>query len=81
MSERPLGTRALFAVVYATSVSSIYFALGVVAFHANGLTPVVFLSAGIFFQLSAMSYGEGAGLSWPDGRSCSTTPSWWPSRP
>jgi basic amino acid/polyamine antiporter, APA family len=60
--ERTISHRALFAVVYTTSVSSVYFALGVVAHRANGLTPVVFLSAGIFFQLTAMTYAEGAGL-------------------
>jgi basic amino acid/polyamine antiporter, APA family len=62
MPERPFSYRALFAVVYTTSVSSVYFALGVVAHRANGLTPLVFLSAGIFFQLSAMTYVEGASL-------------------
>ena len=62
MNERPFSYRALFAVVYTASVSSVYFALGVVARHANGLTPVVFLAAGIFFQLTAMSYAEGASL-------------------
>ena len=62
MSERPFSYRALFAVVYTTSVSSVYFALGVVAHRAGGLTPVVFLAGGIFFQLTAMSYAEGASL-------------------
>jgi APA family basic amino acid/polyamine antiporter len=62
VTERPLSYRALFAVVYTTSVSSVYFALGVVAHRANGLTPAVFLAAGIFFQLSAMTYAEGAAL-------------------
>ncbi len=62
MTERPLSYRALFAVVYTTSISSVYFALGVVAHRANGLTPAVFLAAGIFFQLSAMTYAEGSGL-------------------
>ena len=62
MSERPLNYRVLFAVVYTTSVSSVYFALGIVASHANGLTPAVFLAAGIFFQLTAMTFGEGASL-------------------
>ena len=61
-SERQIGIRALFAVVYATSVSSVYFALGVVAHHANGLTPEVFIAAGIFFQLTAMTYAEGSTL-------------------
>ena len=62
MNERPFCSRALFAVVYTTSVSSVYFALGVVAHHANGLTPLVFLAAGLFFQLTAMTYAEGASL-------------------
>ena len=62
MQERTISHRALFAVVYTTSVSSVYFALGVVAHRANGLTPLVFLAAGIFFQLTAMTYAEGAGL-------------------
>jgi APA family basic amino acid/polyamine antiporter len=62
VQERTISHRALFAVVYTTSVSSVYFALGVVAHRANGLTPLVFLSAGIFFQLTAMTYAEGAGV-------------------
>ena len=62
VNERPFSYRALFAVVYTTSVSSVYFALGVVAHRANGLTPLVFLAGGIFFQLTAMTYAEGASL-------------------
>jgi APA family basic amino acid/polyamine antiporter len=62
VTERPFSYRALFAVVYTTSVSSVYFALGVVAHRANGLTPLVFLAAGIFFQLTAMTYAEGASM-------------------
>ncbi len=62
MNERPFSSRALFAVVYTTSVSSVYFALGIVAHRAGGLTPLVFLAGGIFFQLSAMTYAEGAAL-------------------
>jgi APA family basic amino acid/polyamine antiporter len=52
----------LFSVLYTTSVSSVYFALGVVAHRAGGLTPLVFLAGGIFYQLSAMTYAEGASL-------------------
>src|ERR1035437_563337 len=62
MSERPLSSRALFALVYTTSVSSIYFALGVIAHRANGLTPAVLLAAGVFFLLTAMAYAEGASM-------------------
>lgn len=62
MEQRPLSYRALFAVVYTTSVSSVYFALGVVAHRANGLTPAVFAAAGIYFGLTAMTFSEGAGM-------------------
>ena len=62
MRDRPFSYRALFAVVYTTSVSSVYFALGVVARRADGLTPAVFLVAGLFFGLTAMTYAEGAAL-------------------
>jgi basic amino acid/polyamine antiporter, APA family len=62
VEQRPLSYRALFAVVYTTSVSSVYFALGVVAHRANGLTPAVFLAAGIYFGLTAMTFSEGAGM-------------------
>jgi APA family basic amino acid/polyamine antiporter len=62
VNERPISYRALFAVIYTTSVSSVYFALGVVARRAGGLTPAVFLAGGIFFQLTAMTFGEGASL-------------------
>lgn len=59
---RTLSSRALFALVYTTSVSSVYFALGVVAHRALGLTPVVFLIGGLFFALASMTYVEGAAL-------------------
>jgi APA family basic amino acid/polyamine antiporter len=57
-----LGQPALFAIVYTAVASSIYFSLGVVADHALGLTPLVFLVAGLFFALAAMTYVEGASL-------------------
>ncbi len=60
---RPMiNARVLFAIIYATSISSIYFALGVVAGHAQGLTPEIFIVAGLFFQITAMTYAEGASL-------------------
>lgn len=55
-----IGARGLFAIVYTTSVASVYFALGVVAGRALGLTPLVFLVGGLFFGLAAMTYAEGA---------------------
>ncbi|HMJ04577.1 MAG TPA: amino acid permease, partial [Conexibacter sp.] len=62
MNPRTLSARALFGLVYTMSVSSVYFALGVVAQRALGLTPLVFLVAGVFFALASMTYVEGAAL-------------------
>jgi basic amino acid/polyamine antiporter, APA family len=61
-NPRTLSARALFGLVYTMSISSVYFALGVVAQRALGLTPVVFLVAGVFFALASMTYVEGAAL-------------------
>ncbi len=60
--RRSLGSPALFAIVWTSLASSIYFSLGVVAGHALGLTPAVFLGTGIFFTLTSMTYAEGASL-------------------
>src|SRR6059036_3113430 len=57
--ERVLGTPALFATAYGNVGSSIYYALGVTAFFALGLTPLVFVIAGIFFSATALTYAEG----------------------
>ncbi|MBA2636643.1 MAG: amino acid permease [Solirubrobacterales bacterium] len=62
MARRSIGSPTLFAVIYTSVASAIYFALGVVADHALGLTPVVFLAAGGFFTLCVMTYVEGASL-------------------
>ena len=60
--QRGLGSPALFAILYTSVASAIYFALGVVAKNALGLTPVVFFAAGLFFVLAVMTYVEGASL-------------------
>src|SRR2546423_3280584 len=57
--ERVLGTPALFATAYGNVGSSIYYALGVTAVFALGLTPLVFVIAGIFFAATALTYAEG----------------------
>ena len=57
-----INTRALFALIYAASVSSAYFALGYVSSRAQGLSPAIFIVAGVFFQLTSMTYAEGAAL-------------------
>jgi APA family basic amino acid/polyamine antiporter len=60
--RRSLGSPTLFAIVWTSLASAVYFSLGIVSSRAVGLTPVVFLGAGVFFVLSAMTYLEGAVL-------------------
>ena len=60
--ERGVGTPRLFATAYSTVGSSIYFALGVVAAYALGLTPLVFLVAGLLFVITTLTYFEGMTL-------------------
>jgi APA family basic amino acid/polyamine antiporter len=57
--ERALGTPALFATAYGNVGSSIYYALGVTAVFALGLTPAVFVVAGLIFAATAATYAEG----------------------
>jgi basic amino acid/polyamine antiporter, APA family len=57
--ERVLGAPALFATVYGNVGSSIYYALGVTAAFALGLTPVVFVVAGLIFACTTLTYAEG----------------------
>jgi basic amino acid/polyamine antiporter, APA family len=57
--ERVLGTPALFATAYGNVGSSIYYALGVTAGIALGLTPVVFMVSGLIFAATAATYAEG----------------------
>jgi basic amino acid/polyamine antiporter, APA family len=56
--ERVLGTGALFSTAYGNVGSSIYYALGLVAVFALGMTPVVFLIAGLIFICTAATYTE-----------------------
>jgi APA family basic amino acid/polyamine antiporter len=57
--ERVLGAPALFATVYGNVGSSIYYALGVTAVFALGLTPLVFVIAGVIFAATTITYAEG----------------------
>ena len=57
--ERVLGTPALFATAYGNVGSSIYYALGVTAVFALGLTPIVFIISGLIFAATAATYAEG----------------------
>jgi basic amino acid/polyamine antiporter, APA family len=54
-----LGTPALFATAYGNVGSSIYYALGLTAVFALGLTPLVFVVAGVVFAMTAATYAEG----------------------
>src|SRR6201995_3894583 len=60
--QKTVGGPGLFATAYGNVGSSIYYALGLVAAHALGLTPVVFLFAGGLFALTAKTYAEGAAM-------------------
>jgi basic amino acid/polyamine antiporter, APA family len=60
--RRVLGTSALFSTAYGNVGSSIYYALGLVASYALGLTPVVFLITGGIFYLTAATYAEATAM-------------------
>ena len=57
-----LGTSALFSTAYGNVGSSIYYALGLVASYALGLTPVVFVITGVIFYLTAATYAEATAM-------------------
>ena len=57
--KRSIGSPRLFAIVYTSLASAIYFSLGVIAGHALGLTPLVFLLAALFFALTALDLCRG----------------------
>src|SRR3982075_2410608 len=60
--RRTVGVPGLFSTAYGNVGSSIYYALGLVAAHALGLTPLVFIFAGGLFALTAKTYAEGAAM-------------------
>jgi basic amino acid/polyamine antiporter, APA family len=60
--QRVLGVNALFSTAYGNVGSSIYYALGLVASFALGLTPVVFVITGVFFYCTAASYAEATSM-------------------
>jgi APA family basic amino acid/polyamine antiporter len=57
--ERVLGSPALFATAYGNVGSSIYYALGVTAAFALGLTPLIFFVAGVIYIATSLTYTEG----------------------
>jgi APA family basic amino acid/polyamine antiporter len=60
--HRGIGAPWLFAAVYSAVGFSIYFALGVVADRGLGLTPLIFLAAGLLFVLTTLTYVEGGAM-------------------
>jgi APA family basic amino acid/polyamine antiporter len=60
--KRGLGVPGLFVAVYSAVGFSIYFSLGVVADRGLGLTPLIFLAAGLLFVLTTLSYVEGGAM-------------------
>ncbi len=60
--QRVLGVNALFSTAYGNVGSSIYYALGLVASYALGLTPIVFVLTGVIFYLTAATYAEATAM-------------------
>jgi basic amino acid/polyamine antiporter, APA family len=56
--SRVHGVGALFAAAYGNVGSSIYYALGVTAAFALGLTPIAFVISGLIFACTAATYAE-----------------------
>src|SRR6202165_5039592 len=56
---RTLGAASLFVACYGNVGSSIYYALGVTAAFALGLTPLALILAGFIFVTTALNYAEG----------------------
>jgi len=57
--QRVHGVGPLFSAAYGNVGSSIYYALGVVAAFALGLTPIAFMVSGLIFACTAATYVEG----------------------
>ena len=61
-----MGIPGLFSIGYGDVGSSIYFALGVIAFIALGATPIALGIAGIIYIFNALTYAEGSAMV-PEG--------------
>src|SRR4051794_41252019 len=60
--RRWLGVPFLYAAASSAVGFSIYFSVGVVADRALGLTPVIFLLAGLMFAITSLPYVEGGAM-------------------
>jgi basic amino acid/polyamine antiporter, APA family len=61
-ARRLLGVPFLYAAASSAVGFSIYFSVGVVADRGLGLTPLIFLAAGLMFALTSLSYVEGGAM-------------------
>src|SRR6185436_12641638 len=73
--ERVLGVNALFSTAYGNVGSSIYYALGLVASFALGLTPLVFIITGVIFFFTAATYAEATAM-YPEAGGTSFFAAW-----
>ena len=62
LMRKRVGSPVLWGLVQAFVAAGFYFSLGLVAERAQGWTWLVYVSAGVFFVLTALSYVEGASL-------------------
>jgi len=60
--KRWLGVPFLYTAASSAVGFSIYFSVGVVADRGLGLTPVIFLLAGLIFAITSLSYVEGGAM-------------------
>jgi APA family basic amino acid/polyamine antiporter len=71
LTGRFLGVPLQIAVAYAAIGFSLYFSIGVVAGFGLGLTPLIFLGAGLLLVLATLTYVEGSGMYGERGGSSS----------
>lgn len=62
VARRFLGVPWLFAAAFSAVGFSVYFSIGLVADRGLGLTPLIFLAAGIVFVLNTLTYLEGGAM-------------------
>jgi APA family basic amino acid/polyamine antiporter len=71
LTGRFMGVPLQIAVAYAAIGFSLYFTIGVVAGFGLGLTPLIFLAAGLLLVLAVLTYVEGGGMYGERGGSSS----------
>ena len=60
--KRLIGVPFLFAIAGSGVAFSLYFSLGVIADRGLGLTPLIFVAAGILFAITTLTYVEGGAM-------------------